>query len=101
MPITPVQGDWLYHGNACSRQQLPLQLAWAVTVHKSQGLTLTNAFVDIGYKGFSGVSGGLTFVAFSREKRLHDLNLQGFDYERLVKLDKMRKSKTVRRKTND
>ena len=53
-----------------SRLQLPLKLAWAVTIHKSQGLTLTKVVVDIGKKEFSC---GLTFVACSRVCHIKDL----------------------------
>ncbi len=40
MPIVPLRRNWLDGGVACSRLQLPLKLAWAVTIHKAQGLTL-------------------------------------------------------------
>ncbi len=49
--------------------QLPLKLAWAVTIHKSQGLTLDKVVVDIGKKEFCA---GLTFVAISRVRCIAD-----------------------------
>ena len=63
VPITPIRRTWSTSGVQCSRLQLPLKLAWAVTIHKSQGLTLDKEVIDIGKREFSS---GLTFVACSR-----------------------------------
>lgn len=46
-----------------SRQQLPLQLRYAITIHKCQGQTLQKAVIDIGK---SELAAGCTFVALSR-----------------------------------
>ena len=56
-----------------SYQQFPLRLAWAITVHKSQGLTFNN--VKINFTG--GVfAGGQTYVALSRCTSLQGISLQ-------------------------
>lgn len=56
-----------------SYQQFPLRLAWAITVHKSQGLTFNNAKID-----FTGgvFAGGQTYVALSRCTSLQGISLQ-------------------------
>ena len=68
VPIAPVTRTWRSGQRELSRQQLPLRLAWAVTVHKSQGLTLDEAVIDIG----EDISTGLSFVAFSRVRKQQD-----------------------------
>jgi ATP-dependent exoDNAse (exonuclease V) alpha subunit len=45
-------------------------LAWGITIHKSQGLTLEKAVIECGDKDFSA---GLTFVAISQVKTLKGL----------------------------
>ena len=56
-----------------SYQQFPLRLAWAITVHKSQGLTFNNVQID-----FTGgvFAGGQTYVALSRCTSLQGISLQ-------------------------
>ena len=53
-------------------QQIPLRLAWAVTVHKSQGQTYEEVIVDMGRGAFSP---GQTYVALSRVRSLDGLYL--------------------------
>ena len=84
VPITPIRCNWSASGASCSRLQLPLKLAWAVTIHKSQGLTLNKVVINIGKKEFSA---GLTFVACSRVRCLKDLLFNPpFSFQRVAKL---------------
>lgn len=52
--------------------QYPLKLAWAVTIHKSQGLTFDRAIIDV-KRSFAH---GQTYVALSRCRTLHGLVLE-------------------------
>ena len=62
------------------RQQLPLRLAWALTIHKSQGLTLPKAWIDIER------TAGVSYVAISRVKSLASCVIEPMTYERLTSL---------------
>jgi ATP-dependent DNA helicase PIF1 len=91
IPITPRESRYEYNGVPCCRTQLPLRLAWAITVHKSQGLTLDRAWVDIGQKE---VSAGAAFVALSRVRRLNDIALRYFNFDRLASIGKSATAKS-------
>jgi len=84
VPIVPVRRTWHSSTGNCSRLQIPLKLAWAVTIHKAQGLTLDKVVIDIGKKEFSS---GLTYVACSCVRSLEDLLFTApFPYQRLSNL---------------
>ena len=50
VPIVPFTAQWNDGKSTHTRTQFPLRLAWAMTVHKSQGLTMERAVIDIGKK---------------------------------------------------
>ena len=65
-------------------KQVPLIYAWAITIHKSQGLSLDSALIDAGTQIFEC---GQSYVALSRIKSLEGLYLKGFDYKK-IKINK-------------
>ena len=80
VPICPITQVSQNLGQRFERQQLPLRLAWAMTIHKCQGLTLKKTWVDL---GTSEKTAGITYVALSRVKKIEDLVIEPMTFERL------------------
>ena len=67
-----------------SLQQVPLRLAWAITIHKSQGMTLEAAEINLSHTFEKGQG----YVALSRLKSITGLRLLGFN-DQALELDSL------------
>ena len=83
VPIPPVTITSKSLETFHERQQLPLKLAWAITIYKSQGLTLPKAWIDIGP---SEKAAGITYVAISRVRSLKSCIIEPMTFERLTSI---------------
>jgi ATP-dependent DNA helicase PIF1 len=78
MIVTVEPTDWKIESNGkilASIAQIPLRLAWAITVHKSQGMSLDAAYVDLS----GAFAFGQGYVALSRVRTLSGLSLGGLN----------------------
>ena len=87
MVIMNVEKDTSYfvvNGAPARRSQFPLQNAFALTVHKTQGLTLPHTTVSLDTSMFAN---GQAYVAMSRATSWHNLDITHFDITS-IKADK-------------
>ena len=80
VPVPPCSSISDSLGFEYERTQFPLRLAWSVTIHKSQGLTHEQIWVDLGK---SEISQGLSYVALSRARNLQIIIVEPLSFERL------------------
>lgn len=66
-----------------SFSQYPVKLAWAITVHKSQGLTFEKAIIDVG----QAFTGGQVYVALSRLRSISGLILRSRIHSGVISAD--------------
>lgn len=79
--VEPMEWTMDENGRALARiTQIPLRLAWAMTVHKSQGISLDAAFMDLRTTFVEGQG----YVALSRVRTLSGLYLAGFNETALI-----------------
>ena len=78
IPILPYDFEFETAGLGSNiRRQIPLALAWAVTAHKSQGMSLDEAYVDCS----NFFAAGQAYVALSRLRSLSGLKMTGFNQQ--------------------
>ena len=87
IPIPPITYKWNDGSSTKSRQQLPLCLSYAITIHKSQGQTLSKVIIDL---GDGEIAAGCSFVALSRLRKLSDCLIHPMPFERLTKIGKLK-----------
>ena len=76
VPIVPIRRQFNYRKKSCTREMIPLQPGYALTIHKAQGASYPfKVIVNLGEKDFAL---GLSYVALSRCTKISNLALRPF-----------------------
>lgn len=98
VPICPITVSSQTLDGLHERQQLLLKLAWAITISKSQGLTLPKAWIDIGK---TERTTGVSYVAISRVRTLPSCIIEPMTLERLKSIKKSASFKIQNRRRKE
>ncbi|WAR07960.1 PIF1-like protein, partial [Mya arenaria] len=79
--ISMIEHTFPFAGRSITRRTFPLTLSWACTIHKVQGMTISESYVDIGSSIFQP---GMTYVALSRVTTLQGLHLLRLDTKKIM-----------------
>ncbi|KAK3919256.1 ATP-dependent DNA helicase [Frankliniella fusca] len=74
VPITRITRSWTVNNIHCTRYQFPLTLAYAITIHKSQGLTLSKCVLHF---DCAEIMSGIFYVSMYRVREKTDLMISG------------------------
>ena len=75
VPITPIARHWIQESKKCMRTMIPLDPAYALTIHKSQGMSIDRIMVNLSDREFSP---GLSYVALSRCRKISNLAIRPY-----------------------
>lgn len=84
--ISKVEWELDMNGNRVIAEQMPLTLAYSITIHKSQSLTLDSAVLDLE----DCFTDHMVYVSLSRVKRLDGLYLKSFNPKKIIVNEKMK-----------
>ena len=79
--MRPATAYFSVNGVPCRRTQLPLAVAFALTVHKTQGLTLDKITISLDSGMFAP---GHAYTAISRARAWHDVDISSLDPEAFI-----------------
>lgn len=79
MELAPASWNRGYSTGQATREQVPLRLAWALTVHRCQGMTLDKAECSLA----DAFAAGQVYVALSRVRSLVGLQLHSLDISKI------------------
>ena len=75
VPITPICRSWISKKTNCVRTMIPFLPGYAVSIHKSQGMSLDKVIINLGPREFAT---GLSYTAISRCRKIKNLSFSPF-----------------------